>query len=172
MTRALRQTLVLDGRAFEVELHLADDALRGQIEEDEAALEIDMPARRLVDGRVRLGDADTTVRATVWRDGEAAWVCIGGHTYEVAIEEPGSAGSHQAGDDDFAVSPMTGTLAKVSVAAGDAVAAGAELFVVEAMKMEYVVKAPRDVTVAEVRHAAGDTVDQGRVVVTFEAGDA
>jgi len=62
---------------------------------------------------------------------------------------------------------MTGTLAKVTVAPGEAVSAGAELFIVEAMKMEYVVRAPRDVIVAEVRGAVGAQVEQGGVVVTY-----
>ena len=57
-----------------------------------------------------------------------------------------------------------------AVAAGQAVAAGATLFVVEAMKMEFAVKAPRAVTVAEVRRRAGEKVALGEVVVTFREG--
>ena len=86
---------------------------------------------------------------------------------------PGARAAAGGSDEDFATSPMTGTLAKLSVEPGTAVAEGGELFVVEAMKMEYVVKAPRDVMVAEVRGSVGGQVDQGAVVVTFESeGDA
>ena len=37
------------------------------------------------------------------------------------------------------------------------------------MKMEYVVKAPRAVTVAEVRRKAGDRVALGEVIVGYAA---
>jgi propionyl-CoA carboxylase alpha chain len=64
---------------------------------------------------------------------------------------------------------MTGLVTKVHVAAGAAVGKGAPLFAVEAMKMEYVVRADREVVVAEVKAAAGDRVAVGAVVVTFRA---
>jgi biotin carboxyl carrier protein len=63
---------------------------------------------------------------------------------------------------------MTGVLAKVVVAAGDRVAEGDELFVVEAMKMEFSVKAPRAAVVTEVKGARGAKVALGEVVVVFE----
>jgi 3-methylcrotonyl-CoA carboxylase alpha subunit len=52
---------------------------------------------------------------------------------------------------------------------GDAVAAGQEVMVIEAMKMELSLKAPRDGVVGEVRAAAGDFVDADAVLVTLEA---
>ena len=172
MSRALRQAYVVDGRVFEAELHLADDRLRGSVAVGEESLDLDVSARRLGTGRVRIELADRTVRATVYRNGDTAWVCIDGRTYELAIEDPGTAGAQHAGEEDVAVSPMTGVLVKVSVGVGDRAAAGDELFVVEAMKMEYVVRAPRDVTVAEVRHEAGESIDHGRVVIAFAEDDA
>ena len=48
---------------------------------------------------------------------------------------------------------------------GDAVAQGQELLVMEAMKMELALKAPRDGVVAEVRAAAGDFVEADAVLV-------
>jgi acetyl-CoA/propionyl-CoA carboxylase biotin carboxyl carrier protein len=69
--------------------------------------------------------------------------------------------------DPFATSPMTGVVAKVHAAPGAAVGRGAALFAVEAMKMEYVVRADRDVVVDEVRARPGDRVEVGAVVVTF-----
>jgi acetyl/propionyl-CoA carboxylase alpha subunit len=95
-------------------------------------------------------------------------VSTGGRTVEVVRAEGAAddAAATAAGD-PFATSPMTGVVVKVHVAAGAPAAKGAPLFAVEAMKMEYVVKADRDVVVDEVRAKAGDRVDVGAVVVTF-----
>ena len=176
MSRALRQSYLVDGRVLEAELHLSDGRVCGQVTEGEEVRDVEVAARRLRGGRIRLETSSDPsadwVRATVLRDGDKVWVCIAGRTYELTIEEPGTGSAHQAAEEDFALSPMTGTLAKVSVAVGDAVPAGAELFVVEAMKMEYVVKAPRAVKISEVRHGEGESVDQGRVVVAFETEGA
>jgi 3-methylcrotonyl-CoA carboxylase alpha subunit len=172
MSRALRLTYRLGDRSFDVALHLAAGQLSGELTEEEDTLSIEVPARRLVDGRIRLGEGERSVRATVFRDGDTIWVCIDGQTYEVAVEEAGARAALHAGEEDFAVSPMTGTLAKVAVRPGEQIEAGQELFIVEAMKMEYVVKAPRALEVAEVRNAVGDSIEQGRVVVTFVVEEA
>ncbi|HZQ58306.1 MAG TPA: biotin carboxylase N-terminal domain-containing protein [Acidimicrobiales bacterium] len=62
------------------------------------------------------------------------------------------------------LAPMPGTVARVTVAAGDVVHAGDALVVVEAMKMEHSVRAPHDGTVTEVRVSEGDQVDTGDVL--------
>jgi len=172
MSRALRQTWSLGTRAFEAALRAVDGRVVGTITEGEESVELDAAATRLGDYGVRLDLDGRTVRARVFRDGDTTWVCIGGRTVALARVELGARAAAHGGDDDFAVSPMTGTLAKVSVAPGDEVAQGGELFIVEAMKMEYVVKAPRDVTVVEVRAEAGVQVDQGAVIVTFVEEEA
>ena len=64
-------------------------------------------------------------------------------------------------------SPMPGLILAVHVRAGDAVKAGQELCVLEAMKMENVLRAERDGTVAEVRVAPRDTVAADQVLLTF-----
>ena len=50
-----------------------------------------------------------------------------------------------------------------------AVAVGQELMVIEAMKMELSLKAPRAGKVAEVRAASGDFVDADTALVVLEA---
>ena len=54
---------------------------------------------------------------------------------------------------------------RVSVAPGEAVAAGQELIVIEAMKMELVVTAPRDGTVRAVNTAVGSQVSRNQTLV-------
>jgi propionyl-CoA carboxylase alpha chain len=65
------------------------------------------------------------------------------------------------------LSPMPGLIVAVGVAAGDAVKAGQELCVLEAMKMENVLRAERDGTVAEVKVQPKDTVAAEQVLLTF-----
>jgi propionyl-CoA carboxylase alpha chain len=67
------------------------------------------------------------------------------------------------------VAPMPGTVVRVAVAQGDVVEAGAELFVLEAMKMEHRVLASADGTVTELRVAQGQQVDSGDVLAVVEA---
>jgi acetyl-CoA/propionyl-CoA carboxylase biotin carboxyl carrier protein len=59
---------------------------------------------------------------------------------------------------------MQGTVLAIEVAEGDDVRAGQVLCIVEAMKMENEVHAPRDGTVQELSVAAGQPVTTGQVI--------
>jgi len=66
------------------------------------------------------------------------------------------------------VAPMPGAVLRVSVAAGEQVAAGAEVLVLEAMKMEHRVLAPEAGTVTTVAVAQGDQVPAGAVLAVVD----
>jgi acetyl-CoA/propionyl-CoA carboxylase biotin carboxyl carrier protein len=74
-----------------------------------------------------------------------------------------------AGEQGTVVSPLAGTLTKVAVAAGQRVAEGDLLAVVEAMKMETPLRAPFAATVVAVPSAVGAPVAAGQVVVELDA---
>ncbi len=63
---------------------------------------------------------------------------------------------------------MPGTVLRVDVMAGDIVAAGDTLVVLEAMKMEHAVKAVAGGTVTELLVAAGQQVEAGAVLAVVE----
>jgi propionyl-CoA carboxylase alpha chain len=69
------------------------------------------------------------------------------------------------------VAPMPGTVVRVAVEPGQRVEAGAELLVLEAMKMEHRVPAATGGIVTEVLVQAGQQVDSGDVLVMVEAED-
>ena len=62
---------------------------------------------------------------------------------------------------------MPGLLVSIAVAEGQEVKAGEELAVVEAMKMENVLRAERDGTVAKLRAKPGDSLAVDQVILEF-----
>jgi 3-methylcrotonyl-CoA carboxylase alpha subunit len=160
-------------RTFEAQLHVAQQVdaagerrLEGVVREGTASREVGAHVERAADGAILLRVDGRLVRARVVRQGEVTSVVIGGRVIELRDAEHARPG-HAVGEEPHATSPMTGLIAKVVAVAAAEVPAGAPLFVVEAMKMEYVVRAPRALRVAEVKRKAGEKVALGEVVVTF-----
>ena len=67
--------------------------------------------------------------------------------------------------------PMNGTVVTLLVEAGASVSKGAQLMVMEAMKMEHTIVAPSDGVVSEFYYQPGDLVDGGAKLLTFEANE-
>ncbi len=63
--------------------------------------------------------------------------------------------------------PMPGVVLKVQVQQGQAVKAGQVLIILEAMKMENEIVAPKDGTVAQIVAAKGATVESGAPLVVL-----
>ena len=63
---------------------------------------------------------------------------------------------------------LVGTVWKVLVSAGESVDADQELIILESMKMEIPVVAPRAGTVAEIRVQPNDVVAENQVLVVLE----
>lgn len=68
----------------------------------------------------------------------------------------------------FLLCPMPGLVVSVAVEAGDEVKAGQALAVVEAMKMENILRAEKDGKVAKVSAVAGDSLAVDAVIMEFE----
>jgi biotin carboxyl carrier protein len=63
--------------------------------------------------------------------------------------------------------PMPGLVLKLFVNEGDEVKKGDNLFILEAMKMENIIKAPADVTIKTIKIKPGDKVEKGQVLMLF-----
>ncbi len=71
-------------------------------------------------------------------------------------------------DPNFCRSPVNGLVFKVNVEAGQSVAAGALVLVLEAMKMETNIVAPRAARVKAIHVKPGDPVKTDEILVEFE----
>lgn len=65
-------------------------------------------------------------------------------------------------------SPITGLVIKMKVSEGDVIVEGQDIFVVEAMKMENVIKSERSGTIDKVLKKEGENVSSGDIVVCFK----
>ena len=109
----------------------------------------------------------TTRRARVVPD--AAGVSVfGGGTLRVGRVDPLARGA-AAASGDVVEAPMPGLVRAMLARPGQSVAAGDRLAVLEAMKMEHALRAPRDAVVAEVLAAEGAQVEAGAPLIRFEA---
>lgn len=94
------------------------------------------------------------------------WLSVGGEA--LFFPDAEAQASAVASGPGAPLSPMPGRVVKVFVTSGDAVKAGDPLAAVEAMKMEYLVRAPGDGVVTRVLCQQGQTVAQGQKLADWE----
>jgi biotin carboxyl carrier protein len=125
--------------------------------------------------RVHVDDRSTLVShdhgALVAVDGDVIHVWLDGETqtvrYHDSIAYYASHADHAA--DDTILAPMPGTVIAINVRPGDAIARGDTLLVIESMKLETAVKAPRDGVVETVHVAVGQSFDRSAPLVVLAA---
>jgi acetyl/propionyl-CoA carboxylase alpha subunit len=99
-------------------------------------------------------------------------ITIAGHRFLFEIEDPRrwkrSARAADAQGRATIIAAMPGKIVRVLVAVGDDVAAGQGVLVIEAMKMQNEMKAPRDGRVAAIDVREHDSVNAGAKLLTIE----
>jgi len=83
---------------------------------------------------------------------------------DMMIKEMGLLSSKSAKKKEIKA-PMPGKVFEILVKDGDKVKSGEGLLILEAMKMENVIKAPHDMTVKEIKVSLGQAVDKGEILV-------
>ena len=113
-------------------------------------------------------DADTPLPFVTDLSPRRFAVTTGGDTVLVEVPDHDADVEAVLGGDSVSA-PMPGKLLSLHVKAGDTVAKGDPIAVMEAMKMEHTLPAPRDGVVASVEAAPGDQVSEGDILVHLEA---
>ncbi|MBL7670782.1 MAG: acetyl-CoA carboxylase biotin carboxyl carrier protein subunit [Bdellovibrionaceae bacterium] len=101
------------------------------------------------------------------------WIHFQGKTWCVEKESTtprrGKAqGTRSSGNRDLISAPMPGKIIKVMVQSGSLAETGQVLVIMEAMKMEYTLKADRVVQIAEVLVKPGQQVRLGDTLISFK----
>ena len=99
-----------------------------------------------------------------WRGAEAQLTVRSPRAAELAARMPKRAPADLS---RFLLSPMPGLVVSLAVEEGDEVTAGQALAVVDAMKMENVLRAGRDGVVAHIKVVQGDSLSVDQVIMEF-----
>lgn len=146
-----RFRIVVDGRPQEVEMVRLDGAFAS----------------------LRFPDSGRSFQITYQRRGNGSWrVGVGQREFDLAVLSPAEAvevvGGARASGPSRLTAPIPGKVVAVKAAAGDEVAAGQPLVVLEAMKMENELAAEQPGRVVAVHVAGGDTVESGQLLIELE----
>jgi len=95
-------------------------------------------------------------------------IARGAESFVFQIVDPLEQASEAESGGDTVRAPMPGLVKAVMAGAGDAVLAGDPLLVLEAMKMEHTLAAPRDGVVAEITTEQGAQVEDGALLLRLE----
>ena len=109
------------------------------------------------------------INAAVFAHGERLHVFASGRSFALRFLDPlAAAGAGHEEEGGGLVAPMPGKVIALLATAGATVEKGAPLLVLEAMKMEHTISAPRAGKLLRFRYAAGDQVGEGAELVEFE----
>ena len=126
---------------------------------------IELVAVRENEAEIRIGDRTHLVPFVV--QGTTVSFAFDGEVYSADVADKGARPKSRSRDQSTSA-PMPGVVLKIMAAAGDVVTKGAPLLVLEAMKMEHQIVAPRDGKIAAINCREGDMVQPGVELVTFE----
>lgn len=113
-------------------------------------------------GIYRVRDGSRTWQVAVANGADDTWVSIDGRVarIEVADKARGGRSRSRSAQHDLSA-PMPATVVKILVAPGDVVTRGQTMLMLEAMKMELPIRAPRDGAVKTIRCQLGELVQPG-----------
>ncbi|BCS52767.1 acetyl/propionyl/methylcrotonyl-CoA carboxylase subunit alpha [Geobacter sp. SVR] len=108
-------------------------------------------------------------RATVVRHNDDLVIVIQGRSHRLTLHDPLAHVGEQEDQGGRLTAPMPGKIVAVLVEPGARVAKGTPLVILEAMKMEHTIAAPRDGLVSEIHFSVGAVVNEGAELLAFAA---
>jgi 3-methylcrotonyl-CoA carboxylase alpha subunit len=119
------------------------------------------------DGTLTIDFGGVRSHATVARTASGLTVFAGGTSHRLDFEK--SAAFDEEDPSGRLVSPLPGSVIEVLVSRGETVEKGQALMIVEAMKMEHTIAAPKRGVVGQIYFAKGEQVAEGAQLLEFEA---
>lgn len=156
------------GDEFLTTLHFHRDGWQIEVGERRIAVQ----AKLRDDGRVSATFDGTAYKGSVVQDGGEVTVLMDAVATRLTLIDPLITSEMDETTGDNVSSPMPGRIIQVLVAPGADVKKGQALLVLEAMKMEHTIAAPRDGIIDRISFAVGDQVTEGALLAAYQSGEA
>ncbi|KAA2316184.1 ATP-grasp domain-containing protein [Pseudooceanicola sediminis] len=155
----LRRTVILRTGDEELRVSVTSDGAAHDVQVGETVVQARFDAEWRLDG----------MRAPGWHRAGDRITLFTGHGQVFDLVDPLQADAQSTGGGDVILAPMPGLVRAIVASAGQVVAAGQRLAILEAMKMEHALIAPRDGTVAELLAVEGAQVEAGAALIRLES---
>jgi 3-methylcrotonyl-CoA carboxylase alpha subunit len=121
-------------------------------------------------GHLKIQVGDRLIKAIVTEGDQEKYVFIDGNVFKVKpVELTGrKKKSKKESDESDLDSPISGKIVNVKVKTGDIVKKGEVLMVIEAMKMEYLIRAPYKGKIKKIHFKENDQVEIGQTTIEIE----
>ena len=131
---------------------------------------VEVEIARVQSGQLELLIDGQRVAAYVSSDGAKRWVTIHGQTFVLTKSSGRPSRGKGTGHEHASelAAPMPGLVRSVNVNEGESVSKGQTLLVLEAMKMEIRIHAPREGKIQKLLVKQGQTVEREQVLIEFE----
>lgn len=116
-------------------------------------------------GRFSVEGPGGTKKVSSASAGDVVWVGLGGLALDFEVKRGEARTRSTAREHDALMPPMSATVVRIHVRPGDRVAAGDTLIVLEAMKMELPIRAPRAATIRAINCTEGQLVHPGMLLM-------
>ncbi len=168
----MKLEVTIDGEIYHVEITRKDGKLFYKLEEDrEGFLQLD---RRGENQFIMFRDGKRLPFYSVKRNGGSYFISIGNCTWDVGVVDRRAKILGRGGGSDDRITevnaPMPGKVVRVEVKPGDKVEKNQVLLAIEAMKMENLIKSPREGIIEAVLVKEGDSVEARAILVKFKRG--
>jgi 3-methylcrotonyl-CoA carboxylase alpha subunit len=157
--------IMLDGTAHEVEIVGLRPHLKLRIEGREYSV---IAEQNEEDGRRTIEIDGKPVRFARVHVAGRQILRMDGRTFAAVLIDPRDIAEAAAGSHDQVRTPMPGTVVHVYKRAGEAVTRGETLIIIESMKLQMALAAPRDGVLAELKRGVGERFDKDEVVAELE----
>ncbi|MDO9067322.1 MAG: acetyl/propionyl/methylcrotonyl-CoA carboxylase subunit alpha [Deltaproteobacteria bacterium] len=152
------------------DLHFIDgeQAVMVTVHYRQTGFELELPSGKMLvrgqldgHGNILADLGGTRIKATVVRRGDALTIMEQGRSHALILFDPSAPVGEEEGAGGRLTAPMPGKVVAVLVQAGQQVMKGAPLMILEAMKMEHTINAPREGVIAQINFAVGCLVNDG-----------
>jgi len=130
--------------------------------------EYKVEAEEIKPGQLKIKIGDRIVKAIITEGNKEKFVFVDGNVFKVRpVELTGHKKTKKKEEGDLS-SPISGRVVKVNVKNGENVKKDDVLMVIEAMKMEYLIRAPFDGKIKKVNFKENDQIEIGQITVDLD----